>query len=77
MEGDCGVLGLVVELKTMEAVQKEVFVRMTPTQKLRAAARLRESALELKAAWLRGRHPDWTEEAIAVEVRKAFADAGR
>lgn len=61
----------------MEAVQREIFSKMTPTQKLRAAARLRESAWELKAAWLRRKHPDWSEQAIETAVRKAFADAER
>ena len=34
------------------------------------------SARELKAAWLRRKHPGWSEEAIDVAVRKAFAHAG-
>ncbi|NNC89333.1 MAG: hypothetical protein HKN82_12810 [Akkermansiaceae bacterium] len=46
---------------------------MTPTGKLRAAQSLRDSAWALKAAWLRHKHPDWTEPEVEAEVRKAFA----
>lgn len=67
----------VLELGWMEAVQKEILAKMTPTEKLRAAARLRESAWELKAAWLRTKHPDWSEELIDEAVRKVFSNAER
>jgi hypothetical protein len=55
-----------------EDPQVEIFRRMTPEQKLRAAERLYWSARELKAAWLRAEHPDWTEEQVAKAVRDAF-----
>jgi len=42
-------------------VQTEIFRRMTFEQKLRAAMRLYWSARELKAAWYRAEHPEWTE----------------
>lgn len=45
---------------------------MTPAQKLRAAERLYRSARELKAAALRARHPDWSDERIRREVREIF-----
>jgi hypothetical protein len=48
---------------------------MTPTEKLRAAQQLRDSAWSLKAAWLRQKHPDWTEVKVQAEVRKSFAHA--
>ena len=63
--------------REMEAAQREILAKMTPTQKLRAAAQLRQSAWELKAAWLRQKHPDWSEEMIEEALRKAFANAGR
>ncbi len=60
----------------MHAAQKKILAEKTPTRKLRAALRLRQSALELKAAWLRRKHPEWTEKAVHEEVRKAFDHAG-
>jgi hypothetical protein len=45
---------------------------MTPAQKLNAAWRLNVSARQLKAAALRARHPDWTEDQIRRAVREAF-----
>lgn len=60
----------------MRSAQQTIFAKMTPTQKLRAALRLRESAMELKAAWLRRKHPDWSRESIEAEVMKEFANAG-
>jgi hypothetical protein len=58
--------------KTPKIREVEIFRRMTPEQKLRAAERLYWSARELKAAWLRAEHPDWTEEQVAKAVRDAF-----
>lgn len=53
-------------------VQTEIFRRMTPEQKLRAAMRLYWSARELKAAWFRHEHPEWTEAQVKAAVREAF-----
>lgn len=53
-------------------IQTEIFRRMTPEQKLRAAMRLYWSARELKAAWLRTEHPEWTPAQVSAEVREAF-----
>jgi hypothetical protein len=53
-------------------VQTEIFRRMTPTQKLRAATRLYWSARQLKAAALRAAHPEWTPERVEREARDAF-----
>jgi hypothetical protein len=55
-----------------EDPQVEIFRRMTPEQKLRAAERLYWSARELKAAWYRAEHPEWTEEQVKKAVRDAF-----
>ena len=58
----------------MEA--REEYIRilraMTPEQKLNAAARLYWGARDLKGAWLRSQHPDWTEEQVQKAVRDAF-----
>lgn len=58
-----------------EDPQVEILRRMTPEQKLRAAERLYWSARELKAAWLRHEHPEWTEEQVEKAVRDAFAQS--
>jgi len=55
--------------------QIEIYRRLTPERRLQIAERLYWSARELKAAWLRTRHPDWTEDQIAREVKQAFANA--
>lgn len=53
-------------------IQTEIFRRMTPTQKLAASMRLYWSARELKAAWFRSEHPEWTEAQVKAAVREAF-----
>lgn len=45
---------------------------MTPGERLRAAMRLYWSGRGLKAAWLRKRHPEWTDDEVAAAVRAAF-----
>ena len=45
---------------------------MTPEQKLRAASNLYCGARDLKAAWFRSQHPEWSEEQIQKAVRDAF-----
>lgn len=59
----------------LHPAQVEAFRRMTPAQKLALAARLRREAWDLKAAALRQRHPDWTEEQIQQKVRDVFLHA--
>ena len=56
-------------------IQKEIFKKMTPEQKLKAAMRLYWSARRLKAAWLRRQNPDWTEEQVQKEVTEIFKNA--
>jgi hypothetical protein len=51
---------------------QKILQSMSPAKKLRAAERLYHSARQLKAAALRVRHPDWTEEAILQAVRQIF-----
>jgi hypothetical protein len=57
---------------SMHPKQKEIYSRLTPEQKLDIAIRLYDSARELKAAWLRTRHPDWSETEIQHAVRECF-----
>lgn len=56
----------------MDDETKRILRAMTPEQRLQAASRLYHSARELKAAALRARHPDWSEEEIQRAVREAF-----
>jgi hypothetical protein len=55
--------------------QLAIFRRMTPARRLSLAEQLYWSVRELKAAWLRSRQPDWTDEQIAQEVRRLFTNA--
>lgn len=55
--------------------QLAIFRGMTPARRLSLAEQLYWSARELKAAGLRSRHADWTEEQIAQEVRRLFTHA--
>jgi hypothetical protein len=56
----------------MQTEEQKIVQAMLPAQKLRAAERLYYSARQLKAAALRGQHPDWTDEAIRKAVRDIF-----
>ena len=49
--------------------------RMTPAQRIQAAMSLYETARQMKAAGFRLAHPDWSEEKVSDEVRKAFLRA--
>ena len=56
----------------MQTEEQKIVQAMSPAQKLRAAEWLYYSARQLKAAALRGQHPDWTDEAIRKAVRDIF-----
>jgi hypothetical protein len=53
-----------------------IIAAMTPEQRLNAAMRLYWSARELKAAYTRSTHPDWSEEQVRKEVRDVFIRSG-
>jgi hypothetical protein len=55
--------------------QFEAFRRMPPGRRLALAEQLYWSARELKAAWLRAQHSDWSEEQVAREVTRIFSHA--
>jgi hypothetical protein len=54
----------------------ETLRRMTGPQKLEAAFALWHAARRLKAAAIRERHPDWTDERVEQELREIFLRAG-
>jgi NADPH-dependent 7-cyano-7-deazaguanine reductase QueF len=53
-------------------LRTKIYQQMTPEQKLHQALLLYHSARELKAAALRTKHPDWTEDQVQTEVREIF-----
>jgi len=55
--------------------QIEVFRRMTPEQRWRAAHRLYWTMRRHKAAFLRSQHPEWPEQKVEDEVRRIFSHA--
>ena len=56
-------------------IQNEYLKKMSPQQKLEVAMNLYHSAKELKAAWLRQLHSEWSDQKIEQEVREAFINA--
>lgn len=59
----------------MNEIQYEYLKKMSPQQKWEAAMNLYYSAKELKAAWLRRLHSDWSDQQINQAVKEAFANA--
>jgi hypothetical protein len=55
--------------------QVEIYRRMTPGRRLEIAEQMYWSAREMKAAWLRAQHPDWTEDQVNREVTRLFSHA--
>ena len=55
--------------------QIAIYRHVTPERRLSLAEQLYWSAREIKAAWLRAQHADWSEEKIAREVTRAFTNA--
>jgi len=56
----------------MDEIQRQIFAKMTAEKKLELSMQLYWSARRLKAAHLRGLHPDWSEEKVQEEVRRIF-----
>ena len=56
-------------------VQNEILRKMSPQQKLEAAMNLYYSAKELKTAWLRQLHTEWSDQKIKQTAREVFANA--
>ena len=56
-------------------IQNKLLRKMSPQQKLEAAMNLYYSAKELKTAWLRQLHVEWSDQEIEQTVREAFANA--
>ena len=55
--------------------QIEILRAMSGQERLRTAERLYWSARKMKAAGVRGQHPDWPESRVDDEVRRIFGHA--
>ena len=55
--------------------QIEAYRRMSPSRKLELVAQMWNAARELKAAYLRSLHPDWSEARVRARVRETFQHA--
>jgi len=62
--------------ETIHPVQLEGFRRMTPAEKIRLVAALYETGIRLRMAGLRMAHPDWPDERLEREARRALLYAG-
>ncbi|MCK5564766.1 MAG: hypothetical protein KAJ07_05930 [Planctomycetes bacterium] len=58
-----------------QEIQNDIIRKMTPEKKLQMSMRLYYSARNLKAAWLRHLHSDWSEEQVQKAVTDIFAHA--
>lgn len=63
-----------VSLSAMD-LQLQLVRAMTAEQKLMLSQALRDSAWELKAAWIRSSQPELPEPAVQDAVRRLFRDA--
>jgi hypothetical protein len=55
--------------------QLAIYRRMTPERRLALAEGLWWTAREMKAAWLRSQHADWTDAQVRTEVARIFSHA--
>ena len=58
-----------------QKIQDEILRKMTPQQKLEAAMNLYYSARELKSAWIRQLHKDWSDQQVEDAVMEIFVNA--
>jgi hypothetical protein len=59
----------------MHPLQREIYRKMTPEQKLKVCLALYRSAYALKKAAIEKQHPDWDEKQVLQAVKKAFLHA--
>ena len=55
--------------------QFAIYRGMKPERRLALAESLYWSARQMKAAWLRKQHVDWSEEQVSKELTRIFAHA--
>jgi len=56
----------------MNDLHQRLLKEMTPEKKLKLSSMLFRSARELKLAYLRKLHPDWSEEQLQQKVKECF-----
>jgi hypothetical protein len=56
-------------------IQNDILRKMSAQQKLEAAAAIYYSAKQLKSAWLRQLHSEWSDQKVEQAVREAFINA--
>jgi len=59
-------------MEEMHPEQVKAYKKMTPAQRLAIAAQLWHEARQLKSAYLKQQHPDWSDEKIKETVREIF-----
>lgn len=62
-------------METVRALEVVRLRQMTATEKVAAMQSLWRQAWSLKAAGVRGLHPEWSEAEVAVAVREIFRNA--
>lgn len=56
----------------LHPAQIEAYRAMSFSDKLAAVSRLYSQAWNMKKAWLKSQHPDWSEQRVTAETRKIF-----
>lgn len=56
-------------------IQDDILRKMSAQQKLETASAIYHSAKQLKSAWLRQLHSEWSDQEVKQAVREAFIDA--
>lgn len=64
-------------IEVIDERQAEIFRRMSPLERIETGLSMAGFAREIIAAHLRARHPSWTEDRIARETVRRFADEPR
>ncbi len=52
--------------------QKKSYQNMTFSQKMNEVSKMRALAWDMKAAYLRSKKPEWSEERVQQEVKRIF-----
>lgn len=53
-------------------VRLSIYARMTPAEKWQEALRLMTTARDIKRAYLREAHPDWSHDEVESALKKIF-----
>lgn len=62
-------------LEESSVEQIAIYRSMTPGRRLEVAEQLYWMARQMKGAWIRSLHPDWTDAQIETEVTRIFSNA--